>query len=37
MTKIGDFVGFLRSIFRVKAEKPEVTLCKVFDTKTDSF
>ena len=36
MAKIGCFVGFLRSILKVNAEKLEMALCKVFGTKTDT-
>jgi len=36
MAEIGCFIGFLRSILKVKVEKLKMTLCKVFGTKTDS-
>ena len=36
MAEIGHFIGFLRAILRLKAEKREVTLCKVFGKKSDS-
>jgi len=36
MAKIGCFVGFLRSILKVNAEKLEMALCKDSDAKTDT-